>query len=121
MERVAEVTRLLSALVAPPTPLIDGYFLSEQSGDGALGPSDFREFYMLQVDRADLPQWSALLVPLASAPNYTAPRESPGWWLSPADFSALDFYAPAPLTGRNNGWIGVDADGGLIFIFTFTT
>ena len=42
------------------------------------------------------------------------------WWGAPARLSRLTFYKPRKLSGRVNGWTGVDRATGDIFIYSFT-
>lgn len=43
-QRIAGVTKILSAKVTLPSVVEDAFFLEEQTGDGQLGPSDFSSF-----------------------------------------------------------------------------
>ena len=99
---------------------MDAYFVEEQTGDGTLGPSDFRAFCVLEVAAQDIEQWTQLLAPLAATPEYAAPAQARGWWITPGPFTSLQFYTPDKLTGRVHGWIGVSPQTGRIYIFTFT-
>ncbi|HVR99413.1 MAG TPA: hypothetical protein VMW27_22515 [Thermoanaerobaculia bacterium] len=119
-ERVAGVSAIISKHRAPPTPLLDAHFLEEQMGDGVFGPSDYREFYVVEVAPQDLTQWTRLLAPLAETPEYTAPDQPLDWWMTRDDFASLQFYEPGTLTGRIHGWIGVSQQTGRIYIFAFT-
>lgn len=118
-ERVAAVTRIIRKNAPLPSALSDAHFVEEQTGDGQLGPSDFRAFYALTVPVADLGAWRSALPATATPPEFVAPRSAHPWWLSAEDLPNLTFYSPQPLTGRSNGWVGIAPDG-RIFIFTFT-
>jgi hypothetical protein len=48
-ERVARVSAIITKNKAAPTAIVDARFMEEQTGDGSLGPSDFRAFYFVQV------------------------------------------------------------------------
>lgn len=121
-ERVKAVTLLVGKLAPLPNPLFDAHFVEEKTGDGQLGPSDFRAFYALQVVPGDLSAWRAALPPLEalnSPPKYAAPKQPLPWWLTQDDFLHLEFYSPNSLTGRSNGWVGIAPDG-KIFVYAFT-
>ena len=117
-------TQAVSALIAKhsslPTAIEDANFLEERTGDGELGPSDYQDFYVVQVARQDVQRWSQQLHPLQQAPEYVAPPQSRSWWIDRKAFSSLQFYEPVPLTGRSTGWIGISRQTGKIYIFTFT-
>jgi hypothetical protein len=120
-ERVTAVTRQLSLHKAPPTALLDARYVQEQTGDGVLGPSDYRTFCRIDVAPADVPRWIADLTPLTTKPDHAAPKKNIWeWWITPEGFESLEFYEAKPYTGRVNGWIGVDPNTGRIFIFSFT-
>ena len=121
-ERVAAVSKIIIRNAPLPSWLLDANFVEEQTGDGQLGPSDFKSFGVLSVAPADLPAWRAVLVPLEEQnkhPQNDAPKDPYTWWLSAADFSRLEFYSPKLLTGRFNGWVGITPDG-RIFMYSFT-
>lgn len=121
-ERVAAVSRLLARHTALPSLILDAHLLEEQTGDGRLGPSDFAAFYALNVAPGDVAAWRAVLPAAeAGAPQiqYAAPKQARPWWVSPQDFTRLEFYGPKSLTGRVNGWVGIAPDG-RIFIYAFT-
>jgi len=120
-ERIAAITRQLSLHKAPPTALLDARYLQEQTGDGVLGPSDYRTFCRIDVAPADIPRWTADLTPLTTKPDHATPKKNlRDWWVTPDGFESLQFYEAKPFTGRVNGWIGVDPNTGRIFIFSFT-
>ena len=118
--RVAEMSAILAKVVAPPTVIQDAYFLEEQTGDGKLGPSDFRAFYVIQVEALDVEQWTRTLVLLGEPAEYHAPTQTRDWWATTNFFSSLEFYKPKSLTGRSHGWVGISRASGRIYIFTFT-
>ncbi len=126
-ERVAAVSKLLSKTAPLPSSLLDAHFFEEQTGDGRLGPSDFKAFYALTVAPADLPAWRAALSKSKTWNHFSndeeikraAPKKAQLWWVSGADLGALELYSPHSLTGRANGWVGIAPDG-RIFVYTFT-
>jgi len=119
-ERVAGVSAIITKHKALPTAIIDAHFVEEQTGDGVLGPSDFRAFYFVEVAPQDVSQWTQIFTPLGTAAEYDAPAQLRDWWLSRDTFASLQFYKPDILTGRVHGWIGVSQQVGRIYIFTFT-
>ncbi|CAN1209771.1 hypothetical protein TUMEXPCC7403_06070 [Tumidithrix helvetica PCC 7403] len=119
-QRVADVSAILTKHKAPPSAILDAHFVEEQIGDGNLGPSDFRAFYVLEVAPQDVPRWMQLLTPLTNKPDYNAPAEFKNWWIARDVFPSLEFYKPDALTGRMHGWIGISRWKGRIYIFTFT-
>jgi hypothetical protein len=121
-ERIAEVSRIIARSSPPPGPLLDAYFIEEQTGDGRLGPSDFKSFCVLKVAPADLPAWKAALAPLEAhnmPPAYVSPKNAAPWWLTATEFANLEFRSSKSLTGRVNGWVGIAPDG-RIFVYSFT-
>jgi hypothetical protein len=120
-ERVDTITALITKLQSPPTPLLNAYFVEEKIGDGEFGPSDYRSFYRLDIAPDQVQSWQSILSPLNATPDYATPSQPYAWWLPEADFATLQFYAPELLTGRSNGWLGIDLESGQIYIFTFTT
>lgn len=119
MERVADVSAIIAKYKAPPTAILDAHFVEEQTGDGVLGPSDFRAFYFINVEPKDVSYWTKFFAPLGKTPEYNAPAQA-NWWIARDTFDSLQFYKPDILTGRVNGWIGVSHQTGNIYIFTFT-
>ena len=119
-ERVTAVSAIITKHKAPPTAILDAQFVEEQTGDGGLGPSDFRAFYFVQVAPQDVAQWTQILTPLAATAEYDAPAQLRNWWIARDTFASLQFYKPDTLTGRVHGWIGVSQQSGRIYIFTFT-
>ena len=121
-ERVFEVSRLISKFTSLPTSLLDANFVEEKTGDGRLGPSDFKAFYALKIAPADLAAWRSAM-PAIEAQNtpaaFSTPRALRPWWLTQSEFRGLTFYSAAALTGRINGWVGVAPDG-RIFVYTVT-
>ena len=126
-ERVAAVTRLLSKAGPLPSPILDGHFVEEKTGDGMLGPSDFKAFYALTVAPADLPAWKAALSKSKPANTFSnadeikraVPKKAQPWWVSGPDLGKLEYFSPHSLTGNANGWVGIAPDG-RIFIHVFT-
>ncbi|WP_225886993.1 hypothetical protein [Nodosilinea nodulosa] len=119
-KRVAEVSAIITKHQAPPTAILDAYFLEEQIGDGILGPSDFRTFYVVEVAPQDVARWTMLLTPLEATAEYSAPAQPPAWWIAQDALGSLQFYKPDLLTGSANGWVGVEPQTGRIYVFTFT-
>jgi hypothetical protein len=119
-ERVAAVTAIITKHKAPPTAMLDAQFLEEQTGDGNLGPSDFRAFHFVEVAPQDVARWTEVLTPLSGTAEYNAPVQPREWWIARDAFASLQFYKPDILTGRVHGWIGVSQQTGRIYIFTFT-
>ncbi len=102
-ERVAEVSKLISRTAPLPSPILDAHFIEEQIGDGRLGPSDFKSFCALTVAPDDLAAWLSALKPIAAQntpPKLVDPKKAQPWWITPNDFSTLEFYSPKSLTGR---------------------
>ncbi|MCX6872441.1 MAG: hypothetical protein NTW21_01330 [Verrucomicrobia bacterium] len=126
-ERVAKITKQLSRAAKLPGPLLDAHFVEEQTGDGRLGPSDFKAFYALTVAPADIPTWRAALSKSKTWNHFSndedikraAPKKAQPWWVNGADLGKLEFYSSHSLTGRANGWAGIAPDG-RIFIYAFT-
>ena len=121
-ERVAKVSEIVSKTAPPPSPIIDAHFVEEQIGDGRIGPSDFSSFCALTVAPDDLAAWRSALQPIESQntpPKLVDPKQAQPWWVTPNDFSTLEFYSPKSLTGRYNGWVGIAPDG-RIFVYSFT-
>lgn len=119
-ERVAGVSAIITKRKALPTGVLDAHFMEEQTGDGVLGPSDFRAFYFLEVAPQDVSQWIQTFTPLGATAEYDAPAQPCDWWITRETFTSLQFYKPDILTGRVHGWIGVSQQTGRIYIFTFT-
>lgn len=122
VERIAAVSRIVTRNSPLPSALTDARFVEEKTGDGRLGPSDFRSFSVLAVAPADLPAWKAALAPLEAQntpPAYVSPKQATPWWLTAAEFSGLEFHSPKSLSGRVNGWVGIAPDG-RIFVYSFT-
>ncbi|MBE9061067.1 hypothetical protein [cf. Phormidesmis sp. LEGE 11477] len=119
-ERTASVSAILNENVAPPTAILDANFLQQQLGDGEFGPSDYQTFYFVEVASQDIAQWIQLLTPLTPSPNYIAPAQPIDWWITRDDFTTLQFYEPSALFGETHGWVGVSAQTGRLYIFTFT-
>ncbi len=119
-QRVADVSAIITKHKAPPTAILDAHLVEEQTGDGGLGPSDFRAFYVVEVAPQDVPRWTQILTPLAGTAAYGTPAEPRDWWIARDAFASLKFYEPDTLTGRVHGWIGVAPQTGRIYIFTFT-
>ena len=120
-KRVSTVTAMLTKFHIPPTPILDAQFVEEKIGDDELGPADYRTFTQIAVAPADIPTWQALLTPLDAAPAYSAPPQAYTWWVQEDAFNALQFYAPDTFSNRTNGWIAIDAQSGMIYIYSFTT
>ena len=121
-ERVAEISKIISRTTPQPSPILDAHFVEEQTGDGNLGPSDFASFCALTVAPGDLAAWRSALPPIEphnTPPKLVNPKQAQPWWVTPNDFSTLEFYSPKSLTGRNNGWVGIAPDG-RIFVYSFT-
>jgi hypothetical protein len=122
-ERVAQVTAIIASHHAPPTALIDAQLITEQYGDGKIGPSDTREFWALTVAPEDLEAWVQLISgdPAPSySQTYAAPIGPCAWWIDADTHSAFELYDPEVLTGRLYGWIGVSEKTATIYIYTFT-
>jgi hypothetical protein len=119
-ERVAGVSAIITKHKAPPTAILDAHFVEEQTGDGVLGPSDFRAFYFVEVAPQDVALWTQMLTPLGVTAEYNAPAQPRDWWIARERFASLQFYKPDILTGRVHGWIGISQQTGRIYIFTFT-
>jgi hypothetical protein len=120
--RIARVSAILAKHIVLPTAILDAHFIQEQIGDGYLGPSDFRSFSAVKIAPKDIGKWSKLLklTSIAKKTEYAQPRLARNWWISSADFGSLQFYEPRALTGRSNGWIGIDRQTGVMYIFSFT-
>jgi len=118
-QRIAVLTAIFSKRLAPPTPILDAHFVEEHSGDGWLGPSDYRTFYAVVIAPEDVEKWTEALTSLNEAP-YAAPSQQRDWWISTEAHASLAFYQPDAFTGSSHGWFGVSAETGRIYIFTFT-
>lgn len=121
-ERIARVTGIVAHTSPLPGPLLDARFVQEQTGDGRLGPSEFKSFCVLTVAPADLPAWKAALAPLEAQntpPAHVSPKQAVPWWLDASDFEGLEFRSANSLSGRVNGWAGIAPDG-RIFVHSFT-
>ena len=119
-QRIAGVTKLLSAKVTLPSVIADAYFLEEQTGDGQIGPSDFSSFCVVVIAPEDTPKWKAILTPARTSPRYSKPRQAVNWWLSQEEFRSLEFFKTAPLSMRQIGWVGISTNSGRIYIHTET-
>ncbi len=119
-QRVAAVAAIIAQHHAPPTAILDARFVEEPTGDGVLGPSDFRRFYLIEVAPQDVARWTQAFTSLGAAAEYNAPAQPRDWWITREPFASLQFYKPDILTGRAHGWIGVSPQTGRIYIFTFT-
>ena len=126
-QRITMITKQLSKAGPLPGALLDANFVEEQSGDGRLGPSDFKSFYALKIATADIPVWKSALSKSKPANTFSnddqikhaAPKDAQPWWANAVDISKLEFFSPQSLTGNANGWIGIAPDG-RIFIHVFT-
>jgi hypothetical protein len=90
-ERVAGVSAIVTKHKAPPTAILDAHFVEEQTGDGVLGPSDFRAFYFIEVAPQDVSQWAQVLTPLGATAEYGAPAQLRDWWIARDTFGSLSF------------------------------
>jgi hypothetical protein len=121
-ERVAEVSKLISRTAPLPSPILDAHFVEEQTGEGRIGPSAFASFCAITVAPEDLAAWRSSLQPLEAQntpPKLVDPKQAQPWWVTPSDFSTLEFHSPKSLTVRYNGWVGIAPDG-RIFVYSFT-
>jgi hypothetical protein len=119
-QRKVHVSAILSQYKTLPTGIQDAHLAEEQIRYGVSERSRARSFYVLGIAPQDLFQWVPLFTPLASRPEYVAPTEPLGWWVTRATFNRLQFFRPDILTGMPEGWIGVSWETGCIFIFTFS-
>ena len=102
-ECVAETMNLLGKSAPLPGPLLDAHFVEEKTGDGRLGPSDFKTFYALTVAPAELPTWKAALSKSKPANTFSngdeiksaAPKNAQPWWVSGADVGKLEIFQSA--------------------------
>jgi hypothetical protein len=117
-ERIASMRALLRM---SPMPLLDAQHAEQQYGDDHMGPADYQGFYYLQAPVAQVHAWTATLTPLQQRPNYDAPTPSQPWWLTQQAFNALKFYEVTAVTYRAQGWVGVNAQTGKIYIHDYTT
>lgn len=98
-ERVAAISKLLSKTAPLPSSLLDAHLIEEQTGDGRLGPSDFKAFYALTVAPVDLPAWRDALSKSKTWNHDSndarlkreAPKKAQSWWVSGADLGVLEF------------------------------
>jgi hypothetical protein len=120
-QRIKTISAIITKHRSLPTAIADAHFLEERIGDGELGPSDYRDFYVVDVATQDIEQWSQGLIPLQEVPEYVEPPQPRNWWIDRDAFTSLQFYEPTPLTGRSTGWIAISRQIGKIYIFTFTT
>lgn len=119
-QRIAGVTKILSAKATLPSVVEDAFFLEEQTGDGRLGPSDFSSFCVVVVPVEDAIKWKGILSPTQTLPEYLKPRTAAEWWISEQEFKSLEFFEPAPLSTRVIGWVGISTNSGKIYIHTET-
>ena len=115
--RVAKV----KALLRHPPAMLDAHYAEQQYGDDRLGPADYQGFYYLQLPTNQIAAWVSTLSPLTHRPTYSSPQPNLNWWLAQPTFEALTFYEVADVTYRVQGWVGVNANTGQIFIVDFTT
>lgn len=126
-ERVAAITKQLGKSAPLPSTILDARFLEEKTGDGGLGPSDYKSFYALKIAPSDLPAWKTALSKSKTWNQFSnddeirraAPSKAQSWWVSAEDVGKLEFFSPHSLTGSANGWVGIAPDG-RIFIHVFT-
>lgn len=126
-ERVAAISKIVAKQSPLPSPLLDAHLLEEKVGDGLLGPSDFKTFYALTVDPANIPAWRTVLSKSKPWNRFSnddelrrvVPTKAQSWWVNGADLGKLEFFSPHSLTGKANGWVGLAPDG-RIFVYTFT-
>ena len=98
-ERVAAISKLLSKSAPLPSLLLDAHFIEEQTGDGRLGPADFKAFYALTVAPADLPAWRDALSKSKTWNDDSndahvkreVPKKAQSWWVSGGDLGVLEF------------------------------
>ena len=104
-----------------PSAITAAHLFEVKTGDGRLGPADYRSFVTFRVPPKKVELWAGLLDELKSGPpEHVAPPEPKEWWLPEADMAKLKFYEPKKLTGRTNGWVGINEENATIFIYTFT-
>jgi hypothetical protein len=119
-QRIAAVTKIISAKSIPPSPIADAFSCEEQIGDGQLGPSDFSSFCAVIVKSEDLQKWRQILTPISTPPTYVAPKKVQSWWISSKEFPALEFFQVDPLSTRKVGWVGISTNTGTIYIHAET-
>lgn len=118
-KRVKEIAKRLNDGNLPGI-LLDANFVEEKVGDGVLGPPDHYRFYALSVPVAAIPAWRAALKNSRVAPgagDYAAPKKAVSWWLKKEEFEKAERLGPAPLTGRDLGWV-VILPNGRIYIYS---
>lgn len=70
-----------------------------------MGPSDYGDFYMIDVDKSILAKWKMLMTPLKEIPEYHAHKTMREWWINRDSYPSLRFYDPKIFTGRIHGFI----------------
>lgn len=119
-DRVATVVKIIERHSALPGSIRSVEGLEEQVGDGRLGPSDFRFFAKIVVEKRDLSSWKSAAGAKLSSATYRAPQASTSWWLPESELKDLTLYSPRTLFGRNHGWIGFSSDNETLYVMTFT-
>ena len=119
-DRVGVMVKMIERHAPLPGPIRSVEALEEQIGDGGLGPSDFRFFAKIVVQKEDVASWKSAAGPELSSGTYEAPQSAPLWWLAEGDFDGVTLHSPKTLFGRSNGWIGFSPDEQTIYVMTFT-
>jgi hypothetical protein len=122
-QRIVELSKLVGKQTALPSPIKDSHCIEEQVGDGYLGPSDFFTFCVISVALSDIPAWREKLSPLQPhnyPAHYAVPRKTVSWWPTETEFKTFEFFEPALIAGRSNGWTGISPQTGKIYVYGFT-
>lgn len=125
-DRIAKVTQLLKTTqrTTLPSPMEDAHFAEFRMGDDdtalTIGPRDYETYLYVKLPVGQIDAWLSIFSRLDGPPLYTAPMTAYPPWMSPSDFSSLEFFdADALLPGRH-GWIAVSRQHGEFFLFTRT-
>jgi hypothetical protein len=120
--RIEAATRiLLRKNESLPSALQNAYLLEIKTGDGRIGPSDFRTFCSFEVEPSEVELWVEFLGDPIETPLLV---ERPGldrfWWPEREVLAEFTFYPGKSLSGRFNSWAAIDSKAGRIHVYSFT-
>ena len=99
-------------------PMIDPQFLFTSAG----GEENGRRVVWEQLsasftlDASALAAFKSRLKPIP-APEYVPAQAPVQWWMTVDEFSALEFYAAAPVMKNTNGFIAVRSSDNTVFMY----